>query len=115
MQWIANNRTTRNIKMVLGVGDMVNTAIQWQNADASVDTQSVVRLLPLRGFTGLIATETIRECSGETDNGCLGLCVAGRIWKIPSENRAFVSLSRKGIALRHGWLYPAGMGGFKPP
>jgi len=40
-QWIANHAETMNIRMVLGLGDIVNDAesiAQWQNADAAIRT-----------------------------------------------------------------------------
>jgi hypothetical protein len=52
-QWIINNRSTRNIKFVLGLGDIVNngsSTTQFQNADAAVrllDQAGMPYVLPL--------------------------------------------------------------------
>lgn len=52
-QWIADNRTALNIRMVVGEGDIVNLAgstTQWQNADAAIkilDTAAVPYTLAL--------------------------------------------------------------------
>jgi hypothetical protein len=52
-QWIVNNRTARNIKFVLGLGDVVNNGsrvVQFQNADAAVrvlDDAGMPYVLPM--------------------------------------------------------------------
>src|SRR5690242_15905434 len=38
-QWVVQNRVSRNIKFVIGLGDTVNhpeSTVEWQNADAAI-------------------------------------------------------------------------------